>query len=213
MKGLLFLSSGDVYGKVTGVENIYESTLGEIDPLDIHSCYSESKRMAETLLSSFHREYGLNTLIARVGHTYGPTMDVENDPRSFASFMKCALNDENIILHSDGLAKRPFCYISDAVAGYFLIILKGNGGEAYNVTNTEQFIPIRYIAKIAADLPCKGLKVSYKERNKSDTYHQDTINIENKPVEDKLIKLGWTHKVSVSEGFSRVYRYFNERKA
>ena len=34
---------------------------------------------------------------------------------------------------SDGSAKRTFCYVADAVLGYYKVLVKGRPGEAYNV--------------------------------------------------------------------------------
>ena len=208
LEGFLLFSSGDVYGKGSDAGDISEESYGIIDPLDLHSCYGESKRMAETMCSAFYREYGIRTVIARIGHTYGPTMDIENDPRVFACFMKSALYGEDIVIHSDGLAKRPFCYISDAVAGYFLLLLKGKSGEAYNVTNTNQFLSIREVAKIIANIPEPPVNVTWRKRDKLDTYLADSVNHENKPVENKMYNLGWNNPVDVREGFTRVYRHF-----
>ena len=210
LQGFLFLSTCDVYGSVEDCEHITEVSFGKIDPLDPHSCYSESKRMAETLLSSYNREYGLRTVIARVGHTYGPTMDLENDPRVFASLMNDAVLGRNISLHSDGSAVRAFCYISDAVAAYLLLLLNGKAGGAYNVTNTDQMISIRDVASIIASLPSNKLKVTFEGRKADDTYLNDKINKHNRPLEHKIMDLGWYHTVDAKEGFTRVYRYFTE---
>ena len=211
IKGFLFLSTCDVYGLVDDCDNITEITVGKVDPLDPHSCYSESKRVAETILASFSREYGIRTVIARIGHTYGPTMDLENDPRVFASFIRNIMEGEDICLHSNGLAKRAFCYISDAVSAYLLLLLKGNSGEAYNVTNTCQLIAIKDLAEIIAEIPNRKVNVTFKNRDDSDTYLQDSVNKQNRPVEDKLLALGWTHPTDVKEGFTRVYSYFSEK--
>ena len=208
LKTFLYFSSGDIYGKVEDEQNITENTIGCVDPLDIHSCYGESKRMGETICYSYYKEYGFNTVIARIGHTYGPTMDIENDPRVFSSFIKNAVDNKDIVLHSDGSAKRPFCYISDAVTAYILLLLKGKGGEAYNVTNTEQFLSIRNLADIISKLPEKNLNVVIQKRKENDSYIKNTLNLMNKPIEEKLKALGWSHSVDVKEGFSRVYNYF-----
>ena len=205
-EGFLFFSSGDIYGQVCGNNDIMEETLGCMDPLDLHSCYGESKRLGETLCSAFYKEYGVRTVIARVGHTYGPTMDVENDPRVFAGFMKNALEDDDIVLYSDGSAQRPFCYIADATAAFMLLLLNGNGGEAYNVTNTSQFLSIKELAEIIASLPDKKLKVTFAGRDTADTYLNNSLNRANKPVEYKLMKLGWEHQFGAEQGFERVYR-------
>lgn len=129
VKGFLYFSTGDVYGKMpTDAGHFMETQLGIMDPLEAHSCYGESKKMGENWCVSFAREYGVPTRMVRISHTYGPTMDVEHDPRVFSSFMKCLLEKRDIVMLSDGTAKRPFCYAADAVAA-FLLILQGRKWE------------------------------------------------------------------------------------
>lgn len=204
----LLFSTGDIYGKVDDPTNIVETTLGKMDPLDIHSCYGESKRAAETLCASFTREYNIKTSMARIGHTYGPTMDIKNDPRVFASFLKCAVESQDIVMQSDGRAKRPFCYLADAVFAYMLILLKGKEGEAYNVCNTEQFFSVKELADIVADIPENKLNVIFKTRD--DEYVENKLNSYNKPIETKLKELGWNYKFDLKEGMARTYQVLKE---
>lgn len=96
-KKFLFFSSGDVYGIVDDPTNIDEETVGKVDQLSMHSCYSESKRMGETWCKLFFSEKKIETVIARIAHTYSPTMDVEKDPRVFAAFVKSVIKNQNII--------------------------------------------------------------------------------------------------------------------
>ena len=89
VKGFLMFSTCDVYGVPNAVNGmITEDSYGRMDTLDIHNCYSESKRMAETMCKAFNVQYGIHTKIARIAYTYAPIMDIENDPRVFASFVK-----------------------------------------------------------------------------------------------------------------------------
>lgn len=207
LKGFLFFSSGDIYGKIEGKKAITESDCGATDPLTLHSCYSESKRMAETWCSVFNYQYKVPTKIVRIGHTYGPTMDVENDPRVFASFMKCIIEGRDIEMLSSGRAKRPFCYLADAVVAFFIVLLKGTSGEAYNVCNTDEFTSIADLAEILCNLrQDKQLKVIRKSRD-NDGYVENADNEANCPLETKLKELGWEHDIGISEGFRRVYEY------
>lgn len=210
--GFLYFSSGEIYGKVKEPGRITETTMGEMDPFNIQSCYAESKRLGETLCAAFYREYALQAKIARIGHTYGPTMDVEHDPRVFASFMKCILQEEDIILHSDGSAKRAFCYLADAAAAYFLILLKGRPAEAYNVSNNQEFLSILELAKKMASIPPHEVAISFRKRERQDTYLENNVNKDNRILEDKLRKLGWETHFDVREGFGRVYTYFIQEK-
>jgi nucleoside-diphosphate-sugar epimerase len=206
-KGVLFFSSGDVYGKALIPGKIREDSIGAVDPLEEHSCYSESKRMGESLCVGFYREYGVPTYIARIGHTYAPTMDLEQDPRVFADFMKAIVADRDIVIHGDGRAKRPFLYITDAVAAFFTILLRGKPGEAYNVTNTDQFLSIRELADTIAGIPKNKVNVLFEKRPADDAYVNNDDNLENRPVEDKLMHLGWKSRIDVKSGFGRVYQY------
>lgn len=211
IKSFLFFSSGDVYGATEKSGAISENDMGCLDPLAVRSCYGESKRMGETLCAAFYREYNIPTRIVRIGHTYGPTMDIENDPRVFSSMLKCLLNVEDIEIKSDGLAKRPFCYIADAIAAYITVLLLGNEGEAYNVCNTKEFLSINEFAKIVASLDLSNsVKVIHTNRSINDNYVPDSVNIANCPIEDKLISLGWNSEYSTYDGLKNTYNYLKE---
>lgn len=208
IKGFLMFSTGDVYGKLEGIDYVTEKNMGVVDPLDIHSCYSESKRMAETLCYSFYHQYGVPVRIMRIWHTYAPTMDINKDPRVFASFMKNIVNGENIEIKSDGTGKRTFCYIADAIAGMFTIMTKGQNGEAYNVCNTEQFVAIRELAEILAGLrKDKKIKVTWKTRTEEEHYTENSAIGQIAPSNEKLRNLGWEPKYDIQEGFKRVLEH------
>lgn len=202
-------STGDIYGTIDK-KVITEDDYGVMDTLDIHNCYSESKRMAETMCKSFFVQYHVPIKIARIAHTYAPTMDIDHDPRVFASFVKNIISGEDIVMKSDGKGKRSFCYITDAVAGYFMILLNGQAGEAYNVCNTSQFVSIADLAETLVSLyPEKNLKVIRKERDASEHYTENVLlaGKECVPSNRKLENLGWKAKVSIEDGFDRVIRF------
>ena len=212
VKGFLMFSTCDVYGVPNAVNGmITEDSYGRMDTLDIHNCYSESKRMAETMCKAFNVQYGIHTKIARIAHTYAPTMDIDNDPRVFASFVKNIVKEQDIVMKSDGSGKRSFCYITDAIAGYFTILFKGVDGEAYNVCNTSQFISVKELADTLVSLyPEKNLKVIRKERQKSEHYTENSLLVgcDNIPDNSKLEGLGWNADVNIEEGFKRVIDYY-----
>ncbi|MDC7290266.1 NAD-dependent epimerase/dehydratase family protein [Blautia schinkii] len=215
-KGFLLFSTCDVYG--TPVSNgtlIDENSYGSMDTLDIHNCYSESKRMSETMCKAFQVQYHVPVKIARIAHTYAPTMDIQNDPRVFASFVKNIVDGQNIVMKSDGTGKRSFCYITDAVAGYFTILLKGKDGEAYNVCNTDQFVSIRELAEcLTALYPERNLRVIRKVRDKSEHYTENSLLVgcERVPSHRKLKELGWNAEVGIKEGFGRVVEYIENAR-
>ena len=214
VKGFLYFSSGDIYGKMPENSGMFsEEMMGTMDPMSIHSCYGESKRMGETWCASFAQEYGLSACAVRIGHTYAPTMDLDNDPRVFASFMKCDVEKKDIVMLSDGSAKRPFCYIADAIAAFVILLIKGKPGEAYNMTNTDAFVSIGELAEIIASIePEANLKVIRKQREKDDNYLENSLNHANCPGNSKLKKLGWECEYDIRKGFSQVLEYYSMPK-
>lgn len=207
VEGYLLFSTGDIYGviKNSDISKIKETDMGIMDPLDLHNCYSESKRMAETMCTAWFYQKCVPVKIARIWHTYAPTMDVVNDPRVFASFVKDIINHKDIVMKSDGSAKRSFCYIADAIAGYFLILLCGIHGEAYNVCNSQEFYSIAELAQIMVQLyPELGLKVVKRKREKEDKYIENSVANYIPPDDNKLRELGWKPVYSVTTGFKRV---------
>ena len=147
-------------------------------------------------------------VIARIAHTYGPTMDIDNDPRVFASFIKNAVNRENIVIKSDGNAKRSFCYISDATTAFLKLLIEGKPGEAYNVCNAEQTVSIKELGKVISNLASVGLM--YQKRPEDDVYLQDKNTGATIYSNEKLRKLGFSFKVDLQQGFSRVLTFAKE---
>ena len=60
---------------------------------------------------AMHEEYGVNTKIVRLAHTYGPGMSI-NDGRVQADFLNNVINNQDIIMKSDGSSIRSYTYIS-----------------------------------------------------------------------------------------------------
>lgn len=210
VKGYLLFSTGDVYGRVDNTSTITETDYGVMDTLDIHNCYSESKRMAETMCKAFFVQYNLPVKLARIWHTYSPTMDIENDPRVFSSFVKNIVHGQDIEMKSDGSGKRCFCYITDAISGYFKILLDGVPGEAYNVCNEEQYISMLDLAKKLVQLcPGKNIRIVQKKREQDEKYTENILlkGKEVRPSSEKLRKLGWNFQIDIEEGFSRVIQH------
>jgi nucleoside-diphosphate-sugar epimerase len=149
LKGFLFFSSGDVYGiSSDGSKTITESDYGYLDPTDFRSCHGESKRMGETMCVAWAHQHKVPTRMVRPFHTYGPGMRLD-DGRVFADFARDILRGGPIVLHSDGAARRCFCYLADATAAFFTVLLKGGDGQAYNVANPEQVEDLKNLKRLA----------------------------------------------------------------
>jgi len=198
---LLFLSSGAVYGATPALEDpIRETDFGSEDPLSPRACYSESKRLAETLCRAYHTQFGVDARIARISHCYGPGMRLD-DGRAIADIMADILSKRGIRLDSDGSSTRPFCYVSDTVRGLFHVLLRGCAGEAYNVGETQE-ISILDLAKkmITASGKQHQLTVNTQEQSAIARPSRDCghFNIE------KIKAIGWAPSVALDTGLTRM---------
>ncbi|MCF0124184.1 MAG: NAD-dependent epimerase/dehydratase family protein, partial [Clostridia bacterium] len=199
----LFISSGEVYGVLDGsIPLIDEKYTGNVDITNVRSCYAESKRMGETMCVSYAHQYGLHVNMIRLAHTYGPGCALD-DGRVFADFVKNVLNGENIIVNSDGSAKRCFMYVTDMIKGLFYVLLRAESKESYNVSSMEE-TSIKELANILCSLcPEKQISASFAENKDDKTYMKSkstSIVLSNA----KLCQLGWKQKVSVEDGFKRM---------
>lgn len=205
-QGYLYFSSGEIYGML-GKETICEEDSGYLDPMNVRSCYAESKRLGETLCKAYSHQYGVRAMVVRPCHTYGPTVNLDRDARVFSGFVSDVLHGRDLLMKSDGLAVRNFCYLYDAALAYFKVLLDGAAGEAYNVSNPECQISIRGLAEILTGLyPEKGLKIVYA--NHDDVYLEDPNKKQSLISIEKLKKLGWRPNYSLEEGFRRTVESF-----
>jgi len=209
-RALLFVSSGDVYGVVPGgLPVISEDVFGALDPMEIRSCYGESKRAGENLCACWTNQYRLPTHVARLSHTYGPGISLD-DGRVFADFVACAVAGRDIVLTSDGSATRPFCYITDAIIGLFTILLLGTSGEAYNLANDEAIISVAELAQIVADcVPESRIRPVFDAGARPPGYLPSKIAggvIDTR----KLRALGWRPNVTPRVGFGRMIESYRK---
>lgn len=213
LKKFLFFSSSEIYGKQDErlEKNYDETVIGVLDPMDVRNCYAESKRMGENMCLDYHEEYGVKTSSVRIFHTFGPTMDVWHDERAFAEFVANVIDRKNIAMKSAGTAKRPFCYITDAICAFLLILLDDESGQVYNMCNEENYVSIHELAETLVGLfPERDLKVEQVSREDSSTYVPKKD--ENSVTADsgKLKRIGWRPKITVSKGFERTIRAIEE---
>ena len=162
--------------------------------------------MGETICVSYFAQYGIKAKIVRPFHTYGPGMALD-DGRVYADFVANIIKDQNIILNSDGKAKRAFCYLTDATIGFLTVLVNGENGEAYNVGNPQEEYSILELANILVNLyPEKKIEVILNKTINAD-YLKSTIT-RNSPNIDKLKKLNWNPTVTIEKGFKRTVSSF-----
>lgn len=202
-KGLLFVSSSEVYGAVPGGEKVREQDYGIVDPMALRACYAESKRAGEALCVAFHHQHRIPTWVVRPFHTYGPGLAAD-DGRVFSDFAYNVARNEHIVMNSDGSARRAFCYASDAVAGFFTVMLRGEAACAYNVANEAAELSVTEFADMLVGLfPEKALRVERRVAVDPAGYLRSTVN-RVVPDTSRLQSLGWRAEIAPAPGFMRM---------
>jgi nucleoside-diphosphate-sugar epimerase len=204
--GFLFFSSSEVYGDPDPA-NIptREDYRGYVSCTGPRACYDEAKRYGETLCVNFARQHGLPVKVARPFNNYGPGLKI-TDGRVLSDFARDVLAGRDIVMLSDGSATRTFCYVADAVAGYFKVLVRGRPGEAYNIGTEEPEISVgelsKKVAALGRDLFGYQGKVVLKPSGDKD-YLVDNPNRRCPVIQKARAELGFDPSVSLDEGLRR----------
>ena len=134
---ILQASTSEVYGDPL-VHPQTEDYWGNVNPIGLRSCYDEGKRLAETLMTDYHRQNKVDIRIARIFNTYGPRM-LENDGRVVSNFIVQALRGEPLTLYGEGEQTRSFCYVSDLIEGLIRLMNTDELHEPVNLGNPGEF--------------------------------------------------------------------------
>lgn len=152
VKSFLFMSSGEIYGNPS-FDNIptKESYNGNVSTLAPRACYTESKRLAETLCSIYYKKSGVPTKIARPFIVYGPGLPID-DRRVMADFMRAGIEKKPITMLSDGSDMRSYCYITDATVLFFRLLFSNYNADPFNIANGNEEISIKELAELVHEI-------------------------------------------------------------
>lgn len=200
---VLFLSTVEIYGENRGdTEKFDESYCGYIDCNTLRAGYPEGKRASEALCQAYIKQYGIDVVIPRLCRIFGPTMLTE-DSKASSQFIKNAVNNEDIVLKSEGTQYYSYCYVADAAYALLYLLFNGETGEAYNIANSEFDLTLKELAtKISAIV---GTKVIFEipDSKEAAGYSKATQAIlDTKKIE----RLGWKPIYSLNQGLEQVIR-------
>jgi nucleoside-diphosphate-sugar epimerase len=206
VEGMLFYSSSEIYGDPSP-EHIptSESYRGFVSCTGPRACYDESKRFGETLCVNFAQQRGVPVKMARPFNNYGPGLKI-TDGRVIPDFARNILEGRDIVMLSDGSPKRTFCYVSDAVAGYFKILVRGRAGEPYNVGVETPEISVAGLAErmVALAHELFGYKGKVVRKSSSDEqYLVDNPNRRSPVIAKARVELGFDPQIAIDDGLRR----------
>jgi nucleoside-diphosphate-sugar epimerase len=152
--------------------------------------------------------------MARPFNNYGPGLKI-TDGRVISDFAKDILAGRDIVILSDGKPKRTFCYATDAITGYFKVLVRGGDGEPYNIGIESPEISIAELADLAvraaADLFGYRGKVVLGRSSETD-YLIDNPNRRSPAIDKARSQLGFDPKVSIEEGIYRSLIWYSHNR-
>lgn len=207
VKSFLYLSSSEIYGDPPA-EHVPtpETYWGNVSSVGPRACYDESKRLAEALCMIFFREFGLPVKIARPFNVYGPGLRLD-DKRVIPDFLGNALRGEAITMYSDGTDTRSFCYVSDAITGFFKILLSDYNGEAFNVGSDGEEISMKKLAQVVSELFDNSIETIH-QKNLDRNYLTDNPRRRYPDLTKMRKLLQYEPKVNLRTGLQRLIEWY-----
>jgi len=197
----LLASTSEVYGDPL-IHPQKEDYWGNVNPVGFRGVYDEAKRFAEAMTMGYHRYHDVETRIVRIFNTYGSRMRL-NDGRALPTFMRQALEGEDITVFGDGSQTRSFTYVDDLVEGIYRLS-QSNEVEPVNIGNPEE-VTILEFAKEVIELTGSKSKIIHKELPKDDP------QVRKPDISKAKAILDWEPKVKRKDGLRRTLEYFQQK--
>lgn len=204
VKGMVYLSSMEAYGVVEDIGRPRnEQEIGEIDLLSVRSCYPLGKRVAEHYCYLYHQQYNVPVKIARLAQVFGNGVR-KDDGRVFMQFVKAIIDEEDIVLKTDGSSMGNYCATEDAIQAIMTILENGKNGEVYNVVNEANTMRIREMADLVAMHFGNGkTKVLICEDDHAKTGYASKTGL--RMSAQKLRALGWKPTKALLEMYRDIF--------
>ncbi len=207
-KSFLFFSSSEIYGDPSAdwipTPETYNGNVSSIGP---RACYDESKRLGETLCMAYYNLFKTPIKIVRPFNIFGPGMDYK-DHRVIPSFIYRAINNKDILIHSNGEQTRTFCYVSDAISAFFKVLLSAENGQIYNVGNSDNEISMNRLAILMGKVIDEKIKIKNVKYPKN--YPREEPLRRCPDITKIRERLNYSPKINLEEGLKRTFVWCEE---
>lgn len=192
------ISTDEVYG------SRLEGFFNENDRLSPSSPYSASKASSDLLVASYHKTYGLPTIITRCSNNYGPYQFPE---KLIPLMITNALEDKPLPVYGDGLYMRDWLYVLDHCGAIDRVLHQGLPGEIYNIGgqgDKSNLEVIRFILNVLGKP--ESLMHSVKDRPGHDRRYA---------IDPEKIKheLGWEPTYSFETALEKTIAWYRDNPA
>jgi len=171
-----------------------EEYWGNVNPVDARACYTEGKRIAETLFVTYQRQFGFPVRIGRLFSSYGPGMK-PNNGRVISTFIVQALRGDPITIFGDGTQTRSFCFISDVVSGIISMMSNKDIGVLGPLNlGSPQEVSLLELAELILSKTGSSSKIEFKPQA------QDNPRRLLPSVSRAKSELNWEPQINLDEG-------------
>lgn len=203
----LFCSSVEVYGNnFDGCDEFDESYSGYVDCNTTRASYPSSKRACESMCNAYKDQFGVNFVIARIGRIYGPNV-LPGDTKAPSQFITNGLNGQDIILKSDGNQLYSYCYVADCAMALVYLLVNGEVGEAYNISDSNSICLLKEFAQTIANICNTKLVFDKSVDLQKEGYSKITKAVMNTK---KVENLGWKAKFDITNGLKSTIQILKE---
>lgn len=205
---VLYPSTVEVYGNAIGDDVFTEDYTGKLNLATARACYTESKRSAEALCQSYIAEKQAKVKIVRLSRIFGPTM-LMSDTKASSQFIKKAVAGEDIVLKSKGEQFFSYTYATDAVCAMLHVMLHGENGVAYNISNKLCDVHLKDFASLCAQ--CNGKDVVFDLPSETE---RKGFSIATKAILDNtmLQQTGWKAHYDMENAVSRTVKILRDEQ-
>jgi len=156
---LIHFSSCEVYG------NAQKKRIDELHPLLPMTPYAAGKAAAESLVLSYHRTFGLHSMVIRPFNNYGPRQNEKMYAGLVPTTIKRILDGKEPFISGSGMQTRDYVYVKDCVkAAILLSKSKAAMGKAVNVGSGREVSVNWVVETISQLMRYKGKSVHGEER-------------------------------------------------
>jgi len=217
---IIYASTNKVYGEMEDIKVAEEATrysyvdfpegISEEHPLDFHSPYGCSKGSGDQYVRDYHRIYELPTVVMRQSCIYGPRHFGVEDQGWVAWFIIAVLTEKPITIYGDGKQVRDVLFVEDLLDAYDAALsnLDRTAGQVYNLGGgSSNILSVWYeFGPLLEKLAGKSITPRQGDWRPGDqkVYVSDTRKAQR--------ELGWSPKVGVEEGISRLFQWVKENQ-
>jgi UDP-glucose 4-epimerase len=176
-----------------------------LSPVDVNGI---NKTAGEWYHLLYGDVYGIPVTVLRLTNTYGPRMRVKDARQTFLGYwFRLVLEGEEIQVWGDGLQKRDFNYVDDAVRAFLLSAVRDEAvGKIYNLGDDE-IVSLKDLAELVVSVNGSGefRVIPFPPERKAidiGDYYGNHGRIR--------AELGWTPQVRLAEGIERSLAFYRE---